>query len=326
MNPLLEIRNLQTSFHTPYGTGRAVNGVSFSMNKGEIIGLAGESGSGKTMTALSILRLLPENKVHISAEALRFNGLDLLSMTDEEMRMIRGHKISMIFQDPVAFLNPAFTIGQQLTDTILTHMKISKQEAAALAVETLSKVGFTAPEHKFHYYPHQLSGGMAQRTMIAQAIVTRPQLLIADEIATSLDATLQNQIIDLMLLIRQELSSAMILITHNLALISQMADRIAMMYAGEIVEIADKENLFRNPFHPYTIGLLESIPRIDKKSEFLKTIPGNIPDIFHYPAGCNFSDRCPRVMEICCHKKPGYYELSPGHKALCWLGERAATT
>ncbi|MDD2717984.1 MAG: ABC transporter ATP-binding protein [Candidatus Wallbacteria bacterium] len=318
MDKLLEVKNLTARFAGSTGMGSAVSGVSFDLDKGEVLGIAGESGSGKTVTAMSMVRLL-QSPAQVTADYVRFRSEDLMTMPEHFLRELRGSEISMIFQDPVSFLNPVFNVGQHMFQTIRCHKKMSERKARLLALETLEKVGLSEPEKKLSYYPHQLSGGMAQRVMIALAIVTKPSLLIADEPSTSLDVTLQVQIIDLLLRVKNELNNSIILITHNLAILSQMADRVHIMYAGEIVEKIAMNTLFSNAFHPYTRGLIDSLPRITRRLERLNTIPGNIPDIFSYSESCRFADRCERVMDICRKKSPPEFEVNPGHFACCWL-------
>ena len=321
--PLLVVEDLKTVFVTSQGEGRAVDGVSFQLQAGETMGLVGESGCGKTVTALSLLRLVPDPPGKIVGGAIHFNGVNLLALTEEEMRAVRGNDISMVFQEPMTSLNPVFTIGDQITEAIILHQALSKREARIQAIEMLQCVGIPDPDKRVDEYPHQLSGGMRQRAMIAMALTCRPKLLIADEPTTALDVTIQAQILDLMRTLQADLGMAILLITHDLGVVADIADRVAVMYAGKIIEDASAESLFADPKHPYTQGLLRSVPRIDKDAtgqrERLQEIPGLIPSIFAIPPGCAFAPRCPHVMERCRKDEPPLEAVGSETRAACWL-------
>jgi peptide/nickel transport system ATP-binding protein len=320
-NPLLQIRGLKTYFHTEAGTAKAVDGVSFDIMPGEVVGLVGESGSGKSVTALSILRLIPDPPGRIMEGSILFKGQDLLKLSWEDIRAIRGREISMIFQEPMTSLNPVFTIGMQLMEVVLHHEKISKKDAFDRCVEMLKLVGIPDPASRMHDYPHQYSGGMRQRVMIAMALACNPSLLIADEPTTALDVTIQAQILELMLKIKDERKdAAILLITHNLAVVAETCHRVIVMYGGKIQEIAPVHELFKNPLHPYTQGLLASLPTVDgEKQKRLRTIPGNVPSIMDLPVGCKFVTRCPVKIDRCATTEPELIEISPGHWARCFL-------
>jgi oligopeptide/dipeptide ABC transporter ATP-binding protein len=320
-NPLLQIKGLKTYFHTEAGTAKAVDGVSFDIMPGEVVGLVGESGSGKSVTALSILRLIPDPPGRIMEGSILFKGQDLLKLSWEDIRAIRGREISMIFQEPMTSLNPVFTIGMQLMEVVLHHEKISKKDAFDRCVEMLKLVGIPDPASRMHDYPHQYSGGMRQRVMIAMALACNPSLLIADEPTTALDVTIQAQILELMLKIKDERKdAAILLITHNLAVVAETCHRVIVMYGGKIQEIAPVHELFRNPLHPYTQGLLASLPTVDgEKQKRLRTIPGNVPSIMDLPVGCKFVTRCPVKVDRCAITEPELIEISPGHWARCFL-------
>ena len=319
--PLLEVRNLKTWFHTEAGTAKAVDGVDFDIYPGEVLGLVGESGSGKSVTALSILRLIPDPPGKIVAGSIRFQGQDLLQLSWDQMRAIRGKQISMIFQEPMTSLNPVFTIGMQLTEMVLEHENISHKEAFRRSVEMLELVGIPDPAPRMSDYPHQFSGGMRQRVMIAMALACNPSLLIADEPTTALDVTIQAQILELMLKIKdQRKDAAILLITHNLAVVAETCHRVMVMYGGKIQEVASAKELFKNPLHPYTHGLLASLPTVDgEKQQRLRTIPGNVPSILELPAGCKFVTRCEQRLERCAMIEPELIETSPGHWVRCHL-------
>jgi oligopeptide/dipeptide ABC transporter ATP-binding protein len=320
-NPLLQIKGLRTWFHTEAGTAKAVDGVSFDIMSGEVVGLVGESGSGKSVTALSILRLIPDPPGKIMEGSILFKGQDLLKLSWEDIRAIRGREISMIFQEPMTSLNPVFTIGMQLMEVVLHHEKISKKDAFDRAVEMLKLVGIPDPSSRMHDYPHQYSGGMRQRVMIAMALACNPSLLIADEPTTALDVTIQAQILELMLKIKNERKdAAILLITHNLAVVAETCHRVIVMYGGKIQEIAPVHELFKNPLHPYTHGLLASLPTVDgEKQKRLRTIPGNVPSILDLPIGCKFVTRCPVKVDRCATTEPELIEVSPGHWVRCFL-------
>ncbi len=316
---LLQIRGLHTAFYTLEGVSRAVDGVSFEIAEGETLGLVGESGCGKSVTALSILRLVdPPGRIERGEVLLR--GRNLLELSTRQMRTVRGAQISMIFQEPMTSLNPVFTAGDQIIEAVRLHQKKPLAEARSMAVEMLRRVGIPSPEQRVDEYPHQLSGGMKQRVMIAMALVCRPALLIADEPTTALDVTIQAEILDLLTDLQRELGMAILLITHNLGVVAGMAKRVAVMYAGKIVEYAPVEKLFERPKHPYTMCLFKSIPRLDTPSgERLEAISGVVPSPTEWPSGCRFHPRCPYVIDICRRQEPTLEEKVPGHTAACWV-------
>jgi len=317
--PLLEVKNLQTSFFTDRGVAPAVNDVSFHVDAGEILGLVGESGCGKTVTSLSILRLIsPPGR--ITGGEVFFQGSDLLRMPEKSMQKIRGNKISMIFQEPMTPLNPLMTIGNQVAEPLVLHQKLNKKEALRHAVELLRAVSIPDPEQRIKEYPHQLSGGMRQRVMIAMAIACRPLLLIADEPTTALDVTIQAQILELLLRLRDEFQLSILLITHALGVVAEIADRVAVMYAGKIVEQAPVSQIFHHPAHPYTVGLLRSIPQItlDVKHSRLPAIEGTVPDLFHLPSGCTFYERCKDRMDVCTSAFPDTSALGNEQSVACF--------
>jgi len=304
--PLLQVRNLKTHFITEAGIAKAVDGVDFDIFPGEVVGLVGESGSGKSVTALSILRLIPEPPGKIAEGSILFNGRDMLKLSWSEIRAIRGKEISMIFQEPMTSLNPVFKIGMQLMEAVLQHEDVPKKEAFRRSVEMLALVGIPDPASRMDDYPHQFSGGMRQRVMIAMALACSPSLLIADEPTTALDVTIQAQILELMLQIKDKRQdAAILLITHNLAVVAETCHRVIVMYGGKIQEVAPVKELFKNPLHPYTRGLLASLPVVDgEKQKRLRTIPGNVPGILDLPAGCKFVTRCPDRFEPCALIEP----------------------
>ncbi len=321
---LLEIRDLHTNFYTHDGVVRAVDGLNLYVKRGEVLGLVGESGCGKSVTSLSVLRLVsPPGKID-SGEIL-FDGKDLLKFSGHEMTQIRGNRIAMIFQQPTSSLNPVFRIGDQISEVLNIHQELGKKAGKARALELLSMVGIPDPERRLNAYPHELSGGMAQRVMIAMALACVPELLIADEPTTALDVTIQAQILDLMRDMRSKLDTAIVLITHDLGVVAEMADRIAVMYAGQIVEEATVDELFTNPKHPYTRGLIGSIPVLGVVKDALDVIPGNVPNLIDLPVGCRFAPRCrARVennLQICLEKVPELKPVAVDHTARCWLYE-----
>jgi oligopeptide/dipeptide ABC transporter ATP-binding protein len=319
--PLLDIRGLRTHFFTEAGVAKAVDGVDLSIYPGEVVGLVGESGSGKSVTALSVLRLIPDPPGRIVSGEIFFKGRDLLKLDNDGIRDVRGDEISMIFQEPMTSLNPVFTIGFQLMEVYLQHEKLSKQDAFDRSVEMLRLVGIDDAPVRMTQYPHQFSGGQRQRIMIAMALALTPDLLIADEPTTALDVTIQAQILDLMLELKaKQKDAAILLITHNLAVVAETCDRVAVMYGGKIQELAPVEEIFNNPMHPYTRGLLGSLPRVDgPKAERLTTIPGSVPDILDLPKGCKFTTRCPDRFEPCPDIEPALVERAPGHFVRCHL-------
>jgi len=317
---LLRVRDLKTYFVTEQGRGtaRAVDDVSFDLYPGETLGIVGESGCGKTVTSLSILRLVPEPPGHILPGSLiEFEGRNLLALPAPELRAVRGNQIAMIFQEPMTSLNPSFTIGEQIIETILRHRGGSRRVARERAIELLRRVHIPSPERRIDEYPHKLSGGMRQRVMIAMALACDPMLLIADEPTTALDVTLQAQILDLMRELKAASGAAIILITHDLGVVAEVCDEVAVMYAGEIVERAPVDELFASPQHPYTVGLLGSIPRLDRRASHLATIQGMVPNMTKLPGGCRFAARCPFVTEPCVAAPPPMVALSPTHWSRC---------
>ncbi|HWP34226.1 MAG TPA: ABC transporter ATP-binding protein [Thermodesulfobacteriota bacterium] len=324
--PLLEVVDLKTYFDTPDGVARAVDGVSFTLQAGETLGLVGESGCGKTVTALSILRLVPEPPGRIVGGAIRFEGRDLLALTEREMQTIRGNRISMVFQEPMTSLNPVFTVGSQIMEAILLHQRVGRREALARTVELLRRVGIAEPERRVHDYPHQLSGGMRQRVMIAMALACTPRLLIADEPTTALDVTIQAQILELIVRLKAELGMAVLLITHDLGVVAETAQRVCVMYAGRIVEAGPVEAIFAEPRHPYTQGLLGALPRLERAGERprLKEIPGVVPPLTRLPGGCRFCPRYELSRQVCRPEPPPVVEVGPGHWVRCWAVAAAA--
>ncbi len=315
---LLEVNNLQTYFYTSSGVVKSVDGVSFSLDKGETLGIVGESGSGKSVTASSIMRLVPSPPGKIVGGDIIFDGKDVLGLSQKELLDLRGKDIAMIFQDPMTALNPVFTIGQQISEAILIHRKMSKGDAKTLAIKALETVGIPDAESRYKNYPFEFSGGMRQRAMIAMAIACNPKLLIADEPTTALDVTIQAQVLELMKDLQKELNTSILIITHDLGVIWEMADYVMVMYAGKTVEYTDTINLYKNPRHPYTWGLLDSIPkRSSEKNEPLNTIEGNPPDLRNTGIGCNFAGRCPYAKDICSKKQPPLIELEPNHFVAC---------
>jgi oligopeptide/dipeptide ABC transporter ATP-binding protein len=320
--PLLTVRDLRTYFVTERGGGiaRAVDGVSFDLFPGETLGIVGESGCGKTVTSLSILRLVPEPPGYIRPESvIEFEGRNLLALAPPELRAIRGNRIAMIFQEPSSALNPVLRIGDQVAEAAVVHQGLSGKAARARAVEMLHLVGIPDPEERADQYPHQLSGGMRQRVMIAMALVCHPQILIADEPTTALDVTIQAQILELLERLQSEMGMAVMLITHDLGVVAGTADRVVVMYAGQVAETASTPDLFARPSHPYTEGLLASIPRLDAPRERLHTIPGQVPAATKWPAGCRFHPRCPHAWDRCRAAEPPLLDAGPGHQARCWL-------
>jgi oligopeptide/dipeptide ABC transporter ATP-binding protein len=320
---LLRIEDLHTYFFTYEGVVKAVNGIDLFIGQRETLGLVGESGCGKSVTSLSIMRLLQKPQGRTVKGKIIFNGRNLLDLSENEMRAIRGNRISMIYQEPMTSLNPVFTVGNQIIEAIRQHRKASGKQAAELAAEILKKVGIPNPRKRLKEYPHQLSGGMRQRAMIAMALSCRPELLIADEPTTALDVTIQAQILDLMNTLKEDLGASILLITHDLAVIAEMAQSVAVMYAGKIVEYAEVVEFFTNPRHPYTLGLMDSIPAIDRVApdRLLKIIPGLVPSLLSLPPGCSFQDRCSYVFDKCLQHTPELFEVNPNHFARCWQYE-----
>ncbi len=325
--PLLEVKNLKTYFYTEDGVVRAVDGVNFHVYPGEVLGIVGESGCGKSVTSLSVMRLISAPGKIVEGEII-FDGKDLVKASEEDMMQVRGNRVSMIFQQPQSALNPVFRAGDQISEVLNIHQDFGKEAGRVRAVELLKLVGIPEPESRADAFPHELSGGMSQRVMIAMALACVPDLLIADEPTTALDVTIQAQILDLMRDMRKQLGSAMILITHDLGVIAEMANRVAVMYAGEIVEESPVASLFDAPHHPYTKGLIGSIPVLGEVRERLDVIPGSVPNLINLPPGCRFAPRCLARVEhnlnICTEQHPDLVEVSEGHKARCWLYQDAA--
>ncbi|MFW6381075.1 MAG: ABC transporter ATP-binding protein [Bacillota bacterium] len=316
---LLEVNNLTTRFDTDEGIVTAIEDITFDLYEGESLGILGESGCGKSVTALSTMDLLPQGVGYVDNGEIIFQGQNLLELPEEKMRSYRGNKISMIFQEPMTSLNPVFKVKKQLTEVYLTHQDLSKDEAIEASVEILDLVGIPDPEATLNKYPFELSGGMRQRVMIAMALACEPALLIADEPTTALDVTIQAQILRLMKDLKQEIGASIILITHDLGVIAQMVERVLVFYAGHIIERAQIDTLFEDPKHPYTRGLIKSIPRIGHKRTRLDTIPGMVPSPFEFPEGCRFNPRCKDVMDICVKEDPPEVAITDDHYAKCWL-------
>jgi peptide/nickel transport system ATP-binding protein/oligopeptide transport system ATP-binding protein len=330
MSKLIEVKNLRTSFYTEDGVVKAVDGVDFSLDRQKTIGIVGESGCGKSITSLSVMGLIPvpPGRIEQGSEILyyREEGKDPIDLTKldpkgKAYRAIRGNEIAMIFQEPMTSLNPVYTIGNQIMEAVILHQQVSKKEARDRAVAMLQAVGIPEPEQRVDEYPHQLSGGMRQRVMIAMALSCNPTLLVADEPTTALDVTIQAQILELMKGLQDEFHMSIMMITHNLGVVAETADDIAVMYLGKVVEYTDVKSLFRDPLHPYTQGLLESIPAMTGEKKRLVPIKGMVPDPFNIPPGCPFEPRCPHAMDICRQKMPPLNEAKAGHKTACWLYE-----
>jgi len=317
---LLTVRDLRTYFHTEDGVVKAVNGVSFDVEKGKTFALVGESGCGKSVTAFSIMQLLMVPPAEIASGTIDLLGQNLLKLSEKEMRDVRGGKVSMVFQEPMTSLNPVFTCGSQIVEAIELHQNLRGRAARDIAIDMLNKVGIPDPAQRFREYPHQLSGGMRQRVMIAMALSCSPRLLIADEPTTALDVTIQAQILDLLAEIQRTDDLGIMLITHDLAVVAEVAHRVAVMYASKIVEHTDKDTLFNTPLHPYTLGLFRSIPRLGELTERLETIPGNVPNPLNFPSGCKFHPRCPigRDNARCQSEEPELREVAPDHLVACW--------
>lgn len=315
---LLEVNNLQVEFQMHKKRLTAVEDINFSIEQGQTLGVVGESGCGKSVTATSILRLLPKYTAKIACGSIMFQGVDLCKLSEQEMRSIRGNEISMIFQEPMTSLNPVYTIGWQITEMLRAHQNISAREAMEKSVEMLRKVGMSSPEQRVSEYPHQLSGGMRQRVMIAMAMSCNPKLLIADEPTTALDVTIQSQILDLMEGIKKSYNTAIMLVTHDMGVIAECADQVMVMYAGQIVEYGDVKDIFNNPLHPYTRGLLKSIPRLDQDFTRLYTIDGTVPALGEIKSGCRFQCRCTECQEECKTATPALKDVGGGRKVRCW--------
>jgi oligopeptide/dipeptide ABC transporter ATP-binding protein len=318
MDSLIEVRNLEVQFEVRGVVLRAVDDVSFTIARGETLGLVGESGCGKSVTASAIMRLVPQPPGKIGGGQVLFEGTDLLKLPKKQMRSIRGNRISMIFQEPMTSLNPVYTVGDQVAEVIELHQNLKRREAMAKVVEVFGQVGIPAPETRVNDHPHKMSGGMRQRVMIAMALACNPRLMIADEPTTALDVTIQAQILDLMNKLKEDTGAAILFITHDLGVIAEMAQRVAVMYAGKMMEYASVTNLFDSPKHPYTIGLMTSVPAVSKGRDRLATIPGVVPSLFNIPEGCPYYDRCPDAREVCEEKLPDMIEVEREHWVRCW--------
>ena len=321
-NNILEIKNLHTYFYTDSGVIKSVDGVDIELREGTTLGIVGESGSGKSVTALSVMGLLMGTTGKVAEGEILFEGRDLTKLDDEERRKMRGEKISMIFQEPMTSLNPVMKIGDQITECILMHNNISKQEAWDKAVEMLKLTGVPRVERMMKEYPFQLSGGQRQRVMIAMALVCKPKILIADEPTTALDVTIQAQILDLMENLKQKTGTSILFITHDLGVVAEVCDDVVVMYSGRVVEKGDVRSIFGSPSHPYTRGLLASIPKLGECAEELESIPGNVPNPKYMPQGCKFAPRCSCAFDKCREEEPGFYDVGEGHMSRCWLCEK----
>jgi oligopeptide/dipeptide ABC transporter ATP-binding protein len=318
MNSLIEVKNLEVQFEIRGAVLKAVDNVSFEIAPGETLGLVGESGCGKSVTASAIMRLVPQPPGKIAGGQILFDGTDLLTLSEKQMRGIRGNRISIIFQEPMTSLNPVFTVGDQVAEVIRLHQKMKQKEAMEKVVEVFGQVGIPAPETRVNDHPHKMSGGMRQRVMIAMALACNPRLMIADEPTTALDVTIQAQILVLMNELKEKTGASILFITHDLSVIAEMAQRVAVMYAGKMMEYATVTDLFDNPKHPYTVGLMTSVPALSKGKERLTTIPGIVPSLFNIPDGCPYYDRCPDAKEFCKDKLPAMAEVDKGHWVRCW--------
>ncbi len=331
MAPLLQVRDLKTHFFTDDGVVKAVDGISYDVRPGEIVGLVGESGCGKTVSALAILRLIPDPPGKIVGGEIIFEGDDLLKASEEEIRHVRGNRIAMIFQEPMTSLNPVLTIGRQITESLELHLKMDGRSATKRAIELMEMVGIPEAKARISDYPHQFSGGMRQRTMIAMALSCNPRLLLADEPTTALDVTIQAQILELLTRLTRELGTAVVIITHNLGVVARYANRVNVMYAGKIVESAVARELYGSPHHPYTLGLLKSVPRLDQaRKEKLEPIDGFPPDLIHMPEGCAFQPRCKFAVQKCQEEEPPLLQVAGEHYSACWewrrVGQAARST
>jgi len=318
---VLEVRNLKTHFHTDEGVVPAVDGVDFTLKKGKTLCVVGESGCGKSVTAYTVMRLIPMPPGKVESGEILYKGKNLVKMTENEMRDIRGNEIAMIFQEPMTSLNPVYTIGNQIMEAIVLHQKVNPKEARQRAIKMLTKVGIPDADKRIDEYPHQMSGGMKQRVMIAMALSCNPEVLIADEPTTALDVTIQAQILDLLQQLQSTEGMSILLITHDLAVVAEVADEVLVMYASKVIEKAGVVEVFQSPKHPYTQGLIKAIPQLGNRVDRLNEIPGQVPKPQHYPEGCHFADRCPHVMDICRHKDPGMTEVFTDHFVSCFLYE-----
>ena len=318
---ILEVKDLCVEFRTAEGTVQAVDHLSYVLHKGEKLGIVGESGSGKSVSSLGMMQLIPNPPGQITGGEILYLGRDLVKTSERDMQKIRGNEISMIFQEPMTSLNPVMKIGDQVAECVLQHEKISKKEALKKAEDMLRKTGVPRVEHMMKEYPFQLSGGQRQRVMIAMALVCKPEILIADEPTTALDVTIQAQILDLMNQLKKETGTSILFITHDLGVVAEVCDDVAVMYCGRVVERGDVKTIFANPSHPYTKGLLGSIPRLGDAGKELKSIPGNVPNPKYMPKGCKFEPRCPYASEKCREEEPGFFQIEEGHISRCWLCE-----
>jgi peptide/nickel transport system ATP-binding protein len=319
MGKLLEVKNLRTYFYTDDGVSKAVDDVSFEVDEGHTIGIVGESGCGKSVSCLSVMRLIQTPPGKITGGEVWFKGKNLLELEDSEMRKIRGNSISMIFQEPMTSLNPVFTCGDQIMEALILHQHMNKEQAKQRAIEMLHQVGIPGPEQRVNEYPHQLSGGMRQRVMIAMALSCNPALLFADEPTTALDVTVQAQILDLLRDLQKRFNMAIVIITHDLGVVAEMAERVVVMYAGKVQEDSDVHTIYKNPLHPYTLGLQKAIPRVHQETGRLYVIEGIVPNPLDFPPGCKFNPRCPEVMDKCRTQEPELVTITAGHKVRCWL-------
>jgi oligopeptide/dipeptide ABC transporter ATP-binding protein len=319
MGKLLEVKNLQTYFYTDDGVSKAVDDVSFEVDEGHTLGIVGESGCGKSVSCLSVMRLIPDPPGKIVGGQVLFKNRNLLDLDEVEMRKIRGNSISMIFQEPMTSLNPVFTCGDQIMEALILHQHMNKEQAKKRAIDMLHQVGIPAPEQCVNEYPHQLSGGMRQRVMIAMALSCNPALLFADEPTTALDVTVQAQILDLLRELQKQFNMTIVVITHDLGVVAEMAERVVVMYAGKIQEDSDVRTIYKEPLHPYTAGLQKAIPRVREDTDRLYVIEGVVPNPLEFPPGCKFHPRCPQVMDKCRVQEPELIEIKPGHKVRCWL-------
>lgn len=319
---LLDVRNLKTYFYSDHGTVKAVDDVSFYVNEGETLGIVGESGCGKSVSCMSIVRLVETPPGKYEGGEIIFNDEDMLKVPDTRMRQIRGNDISLIFQEPMTSLNPIFRIGDQISEALMLHQHMTKQQARNTSIEMLDKVRIPNPQRVVDDYPFALSGGMRQRAMIAMALACKPKLLIADEPTTALDVTIQAQVLTLMNDLKREIGASIIFITHDLGVIAEMSDRVMVMYAGKVAEVAGVDDVFKNPLHPYTIGLINSKPDMTMTADRLRVIPGNVPDLNNKPSGCPFHPRCEKAMPKCAQEYPAEVSVEPGHQVSCWLYEK----
>ncbi len=320
VEPLISVRNLRIEFNTERGVVRAIDDVSFDILPGETLGVVGESGCGKSVTSLAILGLIPSPPGRIVSGSIRLQGRELVGLPEAEYRKVRGREISMIFQEPMTALNPVFTVGSQMVDVLVRHKQLTRRQARQVAIDMLAKVGIPSPEKRIDEYPHQLSGGMRQRVMIAMALSCGPKLLLADEPTTALDVTTQAQVMEEIVQLQEEFGTAVVLVTHDLGVVAETCQRAVVMYCGKVIEEAEIETLFHHPKHPYTRGLMDSIPRIrDEKKAELPTIPGTVPDLLHLPKGCRFVDRCFQAQERCCQGEPALERQADGSQVACFF-------